>query len=116
MNIDIYYFTGTGNSYYIAKKLSEKLSGELIPIAQVIDRTEITTDADVIGIVFPVYYGDIPIIVKDFCIKLKNKKLQNYYLMLKYCLCPVIRQMSSLNKEFLNKASILSKNPFPYPN
>ena len=78
MNIDIYYFTGTGNSYYIAKKLSEKLIGELIPIAQVIDRTEITTDADVIGIVFPVYYGDIPVIVKDFCIKLKN--IQNKFI------------------------------------
>jgi len=54
--IEIYYFSGTGNSLVVARDIAEKMNGNLISIPSVMDKESITTDADVIGIVFPVYY------------------------------------------------------------
>ncbi len=62
----IYYFSGTGNTLVVAKRIAERLDGTLHPIAAV-DRSEpIETDASVIGITFPVYYADLPNIVRRF--------------------------------------------------
>ncbi len=72
MNATIYYFTGTGNSLAVARGIAERLHGDLIPIASVIDRETIESDADVIGITFPVYYADLPNIVQRFAGKLGN--------------------------------------------
>jgi len=74
MNAAIYYFTGTGNSLAVARLVAERLGGELIPIASVIDRETIESDANVIGITFPVYYADAPNIVRRFAEKLGNTK------------------------------------------
>ncbi len=72
MGTVIYYFSGTGNSLTVAKDIAEEIGGILIPVASLLDKKMITPDADVIGIVFPVYYGELPIIVKEFAEKLKN--------------------------------------------
>ena len=69
---EVYYFSGTGNSLVLAKLVAQRLGGELIPIASVIDREKIEPAADVAGIVFPVYYADTPNIVRRFAEKLEN--------------------------------------------
>lgn len=78
MIAEMYYFSGTGNSLTVAKDITEKTEGILIPVASLLDKKKITTDADVIGIIFPVYYGDLPIIIKEFVCKLEN--LQKKYI------------------------------------
>ncbi|MEN6290528.1 MAG: EFR1 family ferrodoxin [Methanobacterium sp.] len=73
MNLEIYYFSGTGNSLTVARDIAEKMDGNLISIPSVMDKKSITTDADVIGIVFPVYYlgtVNIPLVVQRFVMKL----------------------------------------------
>lgn len=70
---EIYYFSGTGNSLVVARDIAEKMGGNLIPIHSVVNRERITIDADVVGIVFPVYYMglvNIPLIVQRFISKL----------------------------------------------
>ena len=70
---EIYYFSGTGNSLIVAGDIAEKMNGNLISIPSVMEKERITTDADVIGIVFPVYYlgtVNIPLIVQRFVGKL----------------------------------------------
>lgn len=66
MSTVIYYFSGTGNSLAVARDIAEKTNGKLIPITSIIDKESITTDADMIGIVFPVYNQGIPFIIKRF--------------------------------------------------
>ena len=78
MSVEIYYFSGTGNSLIVARDIAEKTNAKLIPIASQIGKKVIITNADVIGIVFPVYYGDTPLIVKKFAEKLNN--ISNKYL------------------------------------
>ena len=75
--VAIYYFSGTGNSLAVARDIAGKMNGELVSIPAVMDQESIVTDADVIGIVFPVYFasndnGGIPLIVGRFVGKLDN--------------------------------------------
>ena len=77
MNPEIYYFTGTGNSLFIARDIAENINGKLMPIASMVNREIITTDAQIIGFVFPVYYASnlcsgIPLIVERFLYKFKE--------------------------------------------
>lgn len=58
----IFYFTGTGNSLYIAKQLE----ASPISIPQVIHQKSQEFSADSIGIVAPVYGHELPQMVKDF--------------------------------------------------
>ncbi|MCH3950158.1 MAG: EFR1 family ferrodoxin [Acidaminococcus sp.] len=62
----IYYFSGTGNSYHLAKKLGEALNE---PIAFISPMGVDCQDEEVTGLVFPVYFGEIPGPVRAF---LKN--------------------------------------------
>lgn len=52
----VFYFTGTGNSLYVAGKIEEKP----ISIPQVMRGTEREFTADSIGIVCPVYGHEAP--------------------------------------------------------
>ncbi len=75
MSTEIYYFSGTGNSLAVARDIARKTNGKLIPIPSIMDKERIKTDADVIGIVFPVYYepyGGVPLIVRRFVRKLEG--------------------------------------------
>lgn len=64
----ILYFTGTGNSLYVAKKLLA--DGErLVSIADLMKKGEYTielSEDEKLGIVFPVYFYTIPTIVREF--------------------------------------------------
>lgn len=72
---EIYYFSGTGNSLVVARDIAEKMEGNLISIPSMMDKERITTDADIIGIVFPVYYlgtVNIPLVVQQFVRKMDD--------------------------------------------
>lgn len=58
----IFYFTGTGNSLYIAKQIEENP----ISIPQIIHGENQEYSADSIGIVAPIYGHEVPPMVKDF--------------------------------------------------
>lgn len=58
----IFYFTGTGNSLYVAKELDETI----ISIPQVIKKGRLEFSADSIGIACPVYGHEMPGMVKEF--------------------------------------------------
>ncbi len=72
MKVNIYYFSGTGNSLYIAKKIEERTKGELISIASMVHTKEIRIIDDVVGIIFPIYYANLPNIITIFAHKLKQ--------------------------------------------
>lgn len=61
----ICYFTATGNSLYAAERLCEK-GGELLSIPQLMKQKEIHISDDAVGIVCPIYAGDMPKMVRSF--------------------------------------------------
>lgn len=60
MKTTIYYFSATGNSMTTAEKLAERLGDcRVVPVASVMNQSKIVEDAEVVGFVFPVYYGNM---------------------------------------------------------
>ena len=58
----VFYFTGTGNSLYIAKQIEETP----ISIPQAMRQEQLDYTADIIGVVAPVYGHEVPPMVKEF--------------------------------------------------
>jgi ferredoxin len=79
-NIDIYYFTGTGNTLYILKMLKEHIPEiRLIPVVSLLnDDSKVYSESKTIGFCFPNHAGHLPIPMKKF---IKRLHLQgNEYL------------------------------------
>ncbi len=73
MKTVIYYFTGTGNSLGVAKKITAAL-GEtrLVPVASLVENEgTITPAAERVGIVCPVYFAGLPLMVASFAERLR---------------------------------------------
>ena len=75
----VFYFTGTGNSLYIAKQLEDAP----ISIPQVIHKEPLEFSADRIGIVAPVYGHEVPPMVRDF-LKKARFHADYFYMILTY--------------------------------
>lgn len=76
-SLEIYYFSGTGNSLHVARELQGKIEGaKIIPIISLLNEEEIETDAKTIGFVFPIYMSAAPIPVKNFISKLNLKSTE----------------------------------------
>lgn len=65
--VEIYYFSGTGNSLFIAKELQKRLpNSNLIPIVSLMDQKTIKAKGKIVGLIFPVHALTIPVVVKKF--------------------------------------------------
>ena len=75
----IFYFTATGNSLYVAKRIG----GELYSIPQMIKEGKFEFEDEAIGFVFPCYGFGMPRIVRDF-IKKSNFKANYFFSIMTY--------------------------------
>ena len=75
----LFYFTGTGNSLYVAKQLDT----ELVSIPQIIKNENLVFEAETIGVVFPTYGGQTPAMVQEFLEK-ATFKTEYLYLVATY--------------------------------
>ena len=100
MIIEIYYFSATGNSYTVASTIAKKLDATLIPIIAFKDKKSITSNADSIGIVFPIYDFKAPTLVYDFVKKLKTSDSTYIFAVCTYGIMP-LNTMKKLEKILL---------------
>jgi Pyruvate/2-oxoacid:ferredoxin oxidoreductase delta subunit/flavodoxin len=70
--MELYYFTGTGNSLAVARDIAAKTNGRLVSIPSVMNNETILPDTDALGIIFPVYHGGLPLILTRFLDKIKK--------------------------------------------
>lgn len=75
----VFYFTGTGNSLYIAKQIESNP----VSIPQFIHKENQVYSADSIGIIAPVYGHEVPQMVKDF-LKKATFHTDYFYMILTY--------------------------------
>lgn len=75
----IFYFTGTGNSLYVARQFEQNP----ISIPQVIHQNDLIFEDETIGVVWPVYAGEPPKIVLEF-LKKATFKTKYLYMILTY--------------------------------
>lgn len=75
----IFIFSGTGNSLWAAKKMSEELGNcEIVSMGCHKEYTLID-EYDVIGFVYPTYYRGIPAKVEDFVLQFDFQNNKNAY-------------------------------------
>ncbi len=74
----IFYFTGSGNSYSIAKSLQHDESLVSIGESMRNKQFDFDVDSDCVGFVFPIYYYNLPQVVIDFIEHLTLSSKPNY--------------------------------------
>lgn len=85
MSLKIYYFSGTGNSFFAASRLAKILGGQTQNISQIINNQSnkiVDNDTDILGIVFPVYAWSYPKILNKFLKKIKFEIKPKYIFVL----------------------------------
>ena len=77
MKILSLYFSGTGNTKYIAELFSKKMNAECFSIENEIDFSDKIAKHDIIAICYPIYGSRVPLIMREFVAKhsFKGKKL-----------------------------------------
>jgi ferredoxin/flavodoxin len=110
----VYYFSGTGNCLAVARHISQKAKGELVPIAEVVNQQSVRTGANSVGVVFPAYLppvSGIPLIVERFIRKLDMTESEYLFAV---CTCggyeivnalPTLRNLSKVVKSAGGKLS-----------
>lgn len=85
MIMDIYYFSGTGNSLHVAKELQKRIpEANLIPIVGLLNENGIETKGDTVGFVFPIYLMSVPAPVRKFFRKLDLKSCRYVFAIASY--------------------------------
>ena len=77
MKTAIYYYTGTGNSLWAARKLGEELKE--VRIGSMRRASPENDDAEAIGLVFPVHIWGLPRRIRDFVGRLPIGKTKYYF-------------------------------------
>jgi ferredoxin len=77
--IKVYYFSGTGNSLWSAKKIAQALGqpAELLNIGIEAEKSDIVIEAEAVVFVFPSYAYGLPVIVRRF---VKNAVFKTPYI------------------------------------
>jgi len=77
MSTEIYYFSGTGNTFYVAKELQKRIiDSKLIPIVSLLKQEIIEIHGETVGFVSPLHGMTVPIPVKIFLKKIKLKSVE----------------------------------------
>lgn len=67
MTTQLYYFSGTGNSLHVARELKRRIpETTLVPVVSALRTGRLQSDADTVGIVFPIHAFNLPLLVKRF--------------------------------------------------
>lgn len=80
MLFQIYYFSGTGNSLHIAKRIQSGLErSELVPIIGCLNSKTYTVSAPGIGFVFPIHVFTIPVVLQRFLTSFDLSKVKYFF-------------------------------------
>ena len=102
MSTEIYYFSGTGNSLFVAKELQKRLTNSnLIPIISLLNEDKIRTNGKIIGLVFPVHALTVPVVVRKFLRKLDLSSAEYIFI--------IATRMGIIFNEFSSIENILRK-------
>ena len=75
----MFYFSGTGNSKYIAELFSQQMNASCHSIEEAIDFKQLINSKETIGFCYPIYGSRVPKIMREFVIEnmeyLESKKI-----------------------------------------
>ena len=111
----IFYFSGTGNTRWVASEIAKAIKEELFYIPDLIreERSEFTLhDGERIGFCFPTHGWQVPRIVREFIKRLKMNTKDHYCWALTTCGDNMGETMTILNRD-LAANELLANNGVP---
>ena len=111
----IFYFSGTGNTRWVASEIAKAINEELFYIPDLIreERSEFTLhDGERIGFCFPTHGWQVPRIVREFIKRLKMNTKDHYCWALTTCGDDMGETMTILNRD-LAANELLANNGVP---
>lgn len=101
-NVEIYYFTGSGNSLYIAEELQKRIpESEIKSIVSLLNKDIIEINCEKVGFIFPIHGMTIPIPIKLFLKKLDLKSTKYIF--------AIATRAGTTHRAFNNIENILKK-------
>jgi len=98
METTIYYFSATGNSYYLASSLANKLENcKITSMVKAVKANSIEVNTPKVGFVFPVYAWGMPRIVEEFVNKIVIPK-ESYVFAIVTCVAIPGNTLKDLSK------------------
>jgi ferredoxin len=102
MSVEVYYFSGTGNSLHVAKELQKRIpETNIIAIVGLLDNEVIKICGETVGIVFPIHLAMAPAPVMEFLKKLDLKTAEYIF--------AVATRAGSPHRAFIDMDKILKK-------
>lgn len=98
----ILYFSGTGNSLQVAEDINNELKKfDLVKIPSLAEEEKIFVEAESLGIIFPVYYSRLPLIVEQTVKKLEFRTVPNLFAVATHGGAPatVLKKLDKILKE-----------------
>jgi ferredoxin/flavodoxin len=75
--IKLYYFSGSGNSWHVARELEKIIPEvEIVPIVKQLKDDITNVDARAIGFVFPIHLSTVPLFIRDWIKKMNLQSVQ----------------------------------------
>jgi ferredoxin len=105
-NTEIYWFSGTGNSLAIARDLAEKTGAQLTPVAPLMKAKNVKSDAEAVGLVFPVYDFKAPAFIEEFINKIEGLDSKYLFALCTYGISP-LNCLAKLKKQLAAKRTDL---------
>ncbi len=99
--MEIYYFSGTGNSLHVARELKQRFpEATLIPIIRALKKKTIRTEAAMVGIIFPIHALTLPWPVEEFLGKLETSPATYLFAVAtRMCFARVFHKINRLMKK-----------------
>jgi ferredoxin len=105
--VEIYYFSGSGNSLAVARDVGEKLNADITAVMSLVDLESIDTEANVIGFVFPIYDFKPSKIMEKIISKIKNIESKYIFAICTYGITPA-KSLQHLEKTIKSCGGCLS--------
>ncbi len=99
MSTQIYYFSGTGNSLYVARELQRRIPDTvLVPMIGALKSGPVASSGAAVGLVFPVHAFTVPLAVKQFLRQVDLRSAQYLFAVATRggSPCPVFRDVDRL--------------------
>jgi ferredoxin len=116
--MQLYYFSGTGNSLHIAQELQKRMpESQLVPIVGCLREQKLQSSGDRVGIIFPIHAHTFPAIVKKFLEKVDLQSASYIFAIAnRFCADKVFKDINKLlqKKNRVLNASFAVNTPVNY--
>jgi len=100
--IEIYYFSGTGNSIHVARELEKRIPDtKIIPLVKFLNQEMVETSAKTVGFVFPIHMAMSPVPVRKFLEKLSLNSSEYIF--------AIVTRVGTQHRAFVDVEDILKK-------